>query len=98
MIYLRTSIIAALLMLVTSCEKGVLFDPHFYVLSKDMKGFVDNEKNMITIEQSRKIGLGCMTKDKILELKLKMRNSKQLKSSRVNDGVDAELDRLLRRL
>jgi len=95
--YLKISLIF-LALLFAGCEKGTTFNPDFYVPSLKSKAIVNESGITISFDEIAIQQYGCMYKNKIVELKLLLRNSKQLKSSAVESLTDKSLDSLLRRM
>jgi len=80
----------------TSCnEKGLTFDPKFRVPSVRLQGLVNRDGHVVKFNDVAVQGYGCMSKEKIAELKILLQNSKPLKSNVADDIVQRELNQIL---
>ena len=98
MIYLRISIVCIVLLALVGCEKGITFNPNFHVINKAKTALVDANNRQVPLKSDLARQFGCMHRDKIVELKMLLRNSKQLKSDDVENETDRQLGNLLDRL
>lgn len=66
----------------TSCnEKGLTFDPHFFVPSVKHQALIDKAGAKIPFDSVAVQQYGCMHKNKIAELAILLQNAKPLKSN-----------------
>ncbi len=79
-------------------EKGQTFSPNFRVPSIKLGGLVNAEGHVIKFDDVAVQAHGCMSKQKIAELKILLQNSKPLKSNVADDMVQRELEALLNRM
>ena len=92
MTFLRISLI---LLLLVSCKKGVKFNPDFYVINKAQSALVNESGIAVNFGTPLAREFGCMHRNKIVELKMLLRNSRQLKSATVETMTDRKLHELI---
>lgn len=94
MTFLRISLI---LLLLVSCKKGLRFDPDFYVPSMSQQALINEDGVHVKFSDTRIGQYGCMSKSKIIELKILLRNAQPLKSSVVENLTTKKLKKLIKR-